>query len=794
MREAPARNRLRPLLTAAYVAAALLVWLLLLDFSKKPLIADTDPSWMAALTYAVTHGLQFGEQIIYTYGPLVHLVGGTYAPSLFWPDFILELILKAIFVGAVFGFARRLPPVRRVCFLITVFVAALLSYQALYLFGLLVLGWLVAEQTKPAWLVLAAAAFFAGAVALIKFTFLAFVVLMLLLNCATFVIERRFSRAAIWCAAICAGFLITWSAAGQHVGALGRFFIGGSQVTSGYSQTMSIAAVHVTFVLGVSVALITALQLLPRRVSRELPKQVTRVGLVYGALFLAWKLGFVRADAHTAEFFYFAAPVALGASAFVGLAEQRSALRMLEMTAAAAVVVLCAFALVRELPGIGGTIIDRVRGGRANVQILAAPRKTQLNDAAANEQQAAALQLPQIKAAVGDASVDVLGCEQAVAVANRLNYTPNPTVQSYSSYTPALAELVMSFYKSARAPRFVLYKLQPIDDRVPTVENPQLLVHLLRHYEPTLVERGYVLLKKRAADATDEERLTELGAGESRIGHTIDVPPGFVWAQLEMRERRVSRVLSALYHTPEVFVEIALEDGRTIQRRLLPRFAASGFMINPMPWYESDVIGIAAGQTPPPVRVRSIRIAPTEPVRRRFKAQLNWRFSRLPDLPPPSESAARLYERYRGFADVLNAHATSITSAMPLLRFRVSGTEFLLVHPVGEVRFEVPAGARNVTGEFAIHPDAYNAGMIDGVTFEVEARSADGSSQTLFRKLLQPRINPADRDVQRFDVALAQTDGSTLILHTLPPPSGSFEWAWGGWANIRFNTTQPDER
>lgn len=794
MRGAPALHRQRVAAVTAYVAAAAVAWLLLLDFSKKPLIADTDPSWMAALTYAATHGLQFGEQIVYTYGPLAHLVGGTYAPSLFWTDFFLELTLKAIFVGAVFGFARRLTPLRRACFLITIFLSALLSYQALYLFGLLVLGSLAAERIEPAWLILPAAAFFAGVVALIKFTFFWFVVLTVIVNCAAFIIDRRLTRAAVWSGAVIGVLLVAWLAAGQHITGLGSFFYAGAEVTSGYAQTMSISAVHVIFLLGVTVGLITALQVLPRRVSPDLPKQITRLALVYGALFLAWKLGFVRADAHTAEFFYFAAPVALAASAFVGVPEKRFALRIFEMTAAGAVVVLCAVALAHEFPGIEGTIVSLIQARRSNMQILAAPRTAQMNYTVAQVQQAAALQLPQIKAAVGGASVDVLGTEQAVAVANRLNYTPNPTVQSYCSYTPALAESVMSFYSSARAPRFVIYKLQPVDDRVPAIENPQLLVHLLRSYEPTLVERGYVLLKRRAETAASEQTSTELSSGESRVGHIIDVPPGFVWAQIEMRERRISRVLSALYHTPEVFVELGLEDGRTIQRRLLPRFAASGFMINPMPWYESDVIGIAAGQTPPPVRVRSVRIVPTEPVRRRFKSQLNWRFSRLADLPPPSRSAAELYERYRGFADVLNSHATSITSALPLLRFRVSGTQFLLVHPVGEVRFEIPKGAQTASGEFAIHPDAYNAGRIDGVTFEVERQSAEGASETLFRKLLQPRENFGDREIQRFEVPVANADRGVLILRTLPPPSGSFEWAWSGWGNIRFSPSPADER
>ena len=59
-------------------------------FKIESLAATVDNSWIAVITWAAAKPLQFGRDIIFTYGPLGHLMGAIYIPRLFvlnsWPE------------------------------------------------------------------------------------------------------------------------------------------------------------------------------------------------------------------------------------------------------------------------------------------------------------------------------------------------------------------------------------------------------------------------------------------------------------------------------------------------------------------------------------------------------------------------------------------------------------------------------------------------------------------------------------------------------------------------------------
>src|SRR6185436_5439341 len=72
--------------------------------------------------------------------------------------------------------------------------------------------------------------------------------------------------------------------------------------------------------------------------------------------------------------------------------------------------------------------------------------------------------LPRIRTAVGREPIDVFGSNQSMALLNHLNYRPRPVFQSYSAYTPELVELNAAFLESDRAPRFMLFQHEALDN------------------------------------------------------------------------------------------------------------------------------------------------------------------------------------------------------------------------------------------------------------------------------------------------------------------------------------------
>src|SRR5262249_19579365 len=115
--------------------------------------------------------------------------------------------------------------------------------------------------------------------------------------------------------------------------------------------------------------------------------------------------------------------------------------------------------------------------------------------------------LPHTRAVIGQAPVDVLGYEQTIAFYNGLTYRPRPVFQSYCAYTPHLARLNDAFYRSSRAPEYVLLKLQTIDNRFPTLDDSLLLRSFMHRYDYVHTEQGFQLWARRSQSPRVESEL-----------------------------------------------------------------------------------------------------------------------------------------------------------------------------------------------------------------------------------------------------------------------------------------------
>ncbi|RME69537.1 MAG: hypothetical protein D6781_08395, partial [Verrucomicrobia bacterium] len=63
---------------------------------------------------------------------------------------------------------------------------------------------------------------------------------------------------------------------------------------------------------------------------------------------------------------------------------------------------------------------------------------------------------------------------------------------------------------------------------------------------------------------------------------------------------------------------------------------------------------------------------------------------------------------------------------------------------------------------------------------------ADGTSDVVFYRFLQPLSHPEDRGMQDFLVELPP-DTVSVSLFTLPGPAENANWDWTQWSKIRFS-------
>jgi hypothetical protein len=116
--------------------------------------------------------------------------------------------------------------------------------------------------------------------------------------------------------------------------------------------------------------------------------------------------------------------------------------------------------------------------------------------------------------------------------------------------------------------------------------------------------------------------------------------------------------------------------------------------------------------------------------------------------------------------------------------FTVDGNEILSVHPDCDLWVPPPAGATQILWEFGILPGAYErAGpKTNGVEFIVEGEAPDGSRRPVFRRVLDPAGEPADRGRQRAVIPYRPAPGEKLVFLTRPNGQYNFDWAY--WVRI----------
>jgi hypothetical protein len=182
-----------------------------------------------------------------------------------------------------------------------------------------------------------------------------------------------------------------------------------------------------------------------------------------------------------------------------------------------------------------------------------------------------------------DGTVDIYSFNQSALIASGNKWHPRPVFQSYSVYTPTLVEKNHAHLLGTNAPDHVLFSVEPIDQRVPSSEegiNWQLLLH---RYAPVSFEGKFLHLKKNAGLFVAVEP-TLLVQGKARLGQAFSVPQadGPVYAEMDFKPSVLGRVFNLFYKSNQLTLTAMLADGTSHTFRLVPGMVKTGFMVSPL--------------------------------------------------------------------------------------------------------------------------------------------------------------------------------------------------------------------
>ena len=778
-------DSLSPLLTAVVLA------LVLVTIPRLPLGADDDSSWSAVLDWAHQKGLQFGTDISFSYGPLGFLITPYWS---LWAPWLRVGTDIALALSVAAGLCLLLWRTGLVWRCLTLGVFALLAANAdprselLVLTGLLCWGLLCLTCSGPPF-VMAASGFATLAVfaSLTKMTLLFPAVLSLAALSCLFLFRGR------WLAALGMGlgfatlFLLAWIGLGQKLSHLGTFLSHGVLIALGYDQTMWAEPFPTLLLPGILMVLLTVTIIglrcwtsVAEREERSFSHRLVLLTWLLGVLFVAWKHGFVRAGRdHLVVFLAFVPTFALILEL---IPSQRPWVRFYTrgLGMVCALIALLAFNWLFALkprPFLGRPFLLAVTHARS----LLAPMQYARTMRDLQEAERQQNQLPKVKAKVGKGRIDVFGCNQAYAVFNDLNYRPRPVFQSYAAYSAPLMNLNEQFYFSKAAPEFVLFRLTPIDQRLPALEDASVFRDLLFNYQPMDLEGPFLLLKPKPQPVAPA--LILIKEGVVYPGEMIGLKEygnANIWLEVVVEPTALGYARTFFYHPPEI-VLTAWRQSATTQmasfRAPAPMLAA-GFLASPLLLDNREVLNLCAGK--PVIRPNAYSVELTAGS---YLWQSNIRFRVYRIENQLGNSASPELVRLLDFPGFDTAPSEVVANKPSFIT--VAGKPALFLPADGFMRFTVPAGAKLVQGKYGFAPAAYVlGGATEGAEFRIEQEMPDGSLRMLHSQVLRPSLNLADRGLKSFSVVCPGSGPRKLLLRALPLAANSSPWDVTCWSEI----------
>jgi hypothetical protein len=544
-----------------------------------------DPSWRMAMNHAVAEGIDIGRDLAFTLGPYVSVYTGEYHPA---TDGLAVAASSYFALSFWFGLLvigwrdRRLAGLA----LLAVTLAAGIHPHDSWLMAYPMLVGVFAfhassPRDAPGWSrsLLSTALAFAplGLLAIIKGSLATLCIGVAALGATQFLMQRMVRHALVAALVPMASLILSWIAAGQDPTGIPHFFRSLGEVTSGYSEAMSLPGpmIDIAAFAIATVWVLGTIALLPDATKRA---RLFLLALFSLVLLVAYKAGFVRHDGHA-----LIATSAVLMAAIVLAASTRSRFAL----AGLLVVTTCTLVthrgyhiatperythrLLATLSEVRQGLVERLSGGdaiRARYQASIAHL-------------ARAASFPDLQG-----TVDIYSFNQSLLIASGLDWNPRPTFQSYAAYTPALARWNREHLEGPRSPDHLLFRVETIDGRLPSLDDGSSWPTILARFTPRRMVGDYLHLEGKAATGTAPATRPQPIGTSARFGFgdVVTLPAGAapIFAKIRVRPSIPGRFVALLHKSSHLRLAATLADGSTRDFRVVSGLLGEGVVISPL--------------------------------------------------------------------------------------------------------------------------------------------------------------------------------------------------------------------
>jgi hypothetical protein len=781
-----------------------IIGLLLLGYSLLSILPwnptgygfDLDQSWSSALHIAFANKIQFGQDLIYTYGPYGFLQVNLYFPETYSYLFTFRLLIAiAAWIGLFrlvsYCLARRDQSVFWLIPILGCFPNQFLGIDSFFFLILilpLVLYFYVSKQMSPALILTIVIVALAS---LTKHTYL----MVSLVFIALITIDelgklRRIPQVLpVYLAFIC----LFWLIAGQDLVNLPAYVVNGLEIVKGFSASMGIPGnldevLLYMFSTGIFLILVGAIEARYRGWWGLLPT----LGLA-AIMFISFKGAFTRHDAHALQALFNIAPVISIFTALLCPNISKTSWRINKTKLSA----ILGWGMGSLLFAIMGLIIlnHYLDFGYGNYTLnLITHTNKNLVDATKLLRGKADLQasVDQAKANIREANplppisgtVDLYPNEIATIFAHDLDYQPRPIMQSFSAYTSKLAHLNVEHLKQPDAAKTILFDLNPIDERLASFEDGLSWPEILTLYNITNIDGRYLTLQRvlkprkyKLKSITKQQKLS--------FGEWFDMPTTSeaIWSQINIDPNILGKLATNVLRLPSLYMEIETADGSQTKYRTIGDVMGEGFLLSPLLSTRWDFLNLAAPNWHEKLaqkQVTKFRI-----VSEGFNSWLypqTYKFE-LSQLKFPRQSFAQV----PGWSD-WDRQIIPVPLNGKLERIELDSNHHTgwMAHSPMKMLINLKRQQHTFAFSFGISEEGVEEAIIakqgDGVEFKIVAIQPNGEKQILFYRKLQPRKNIKDRGIQQATIDLREINTTKLFLETIPGENDQYDWSY--WAKL----------
>ncbi|MET3118489.1 hypothetical protein AAKU64_002722 [Undibacterium sp. GrIS 1.8] len=542
-----------------------------------------DPSWRFGMNEASRIGLAFGREVVFTFGPYAAIYTKVYHPS---TDQMM--LYGSLYLALSLGFCL-------------IFLLKYVAWQRIFIFNLM-LGLLMyirdsfllcipmvismvcfkvffsekelpTKNLYPSFLL---ALLFSplGLLPLVKGSILILCAAVSVLCCAAFVLRKAYQLAVVVVLGPILSMLFFWLISGQHIFDLPVYLINMIPIVSGYTEAMASSGNIAEIILFLFAA--TGLVWLIVSEKERKPDEKIFLVLVFSLfLFISFKAGFIRHDGHSV----ISGTSLLISYALLALVQHRP--RSLPVLA----LVILSWAYIdssyfkTSTEGMKRTIDAATSSAWQGIRHRIKDKgwlQSDYDDA---------LTLLRAKAnfPVLKGTTDIYSFNQSYLIASGNNWSTRPVLQSYSAYTPALIEMNRQHLLGSQAPDNIIFSIEPIDNRFPSIEDGASWPILMTKYHPTKIQGDFLFLKKNDLPISASQ-LTQISSGQFKLGQNITVPETdqTIFAEIEIEPSLLGSLANLLFKASQLQLFVELKNGEKKEFRIVSGMTKTGFVLSPL--------------------------------------------------------------------------------------------------------------------------------------------------------------------------------------------------------------------